>query len=1190
MKVKQLDVIGFKSFVDKTTVLFPHGICAVVGPNGCGKSNIVDAMRWVMGEQSVKQLRGKSMEDVIFAGTEKKPPLNMAEVSLTLINDNGSTPEEYRQFSEIMVSRRLFRSGESAYFINKQPCRLKDIQNLLMGTGVGSRTYGVVEQGRVVALIDASPEERRFFIEEAAGITRYKSRKNEAIQKINRTQQNLLRVNDVIVEVKRQMNSLRRQARKAERYKTFQTKIEHLEVMLATYRYKVICDKMREAEALTQSLMDTDFKHESELAKLDAAIEEIKQERAAKHQNISEHKAQRHQLQRVIDKLEQDIDYAAKEIERLSNEADQLKAELKETDEKKQSITAECHQLEEQRQALQQDIEKTKETLKQSKESEQAVKERLAELNQSLEANKAELINLASRRAAYENTLENASRQRSGLSRRLDQIKKEKSQTENEIAKLEKEKTKCEEDNNALVQSIAETVEALEYLDKQLEEKRQALSRQVRKVQTMEAERQKVRSRYGALKKMDDNYEWFREGVRVIMRDWNTKGPDETGIYGLVADIIEPETTYEDAVEAALGETLQYVLVKDQEGGMEAIDFLRAQSAGRSGFIPVKALRPMIDKDHTVLPDGQELLINNIKVKQGYQQVVQSLLGHVLVAENLETALQLWNRNGSRQAIVTRQGDRVCQQGILIGGSPENGSSGILAKKKEMKELTEQISDLDVSMEAAKSEQKQLEGETVELETEVQKARQALSQENQHQIQVEKELYRLQEKFKHTRHHLEILDLESQQIEGEQADVEQELYRHQGVVAELAKEIQTVESTIAGTNAKIEEVSEDLEAASQKVVGLKLELTTLEAQCDHAENTLRRLKDFQNDRLKKLNQLSQQVKQREEDRVATQDRLAKDRDRLERLYAGLKTMEETLAESEAGYQAIEGMLEQNDRALSKVRSAQQETAQKIQQLELKQSERRMTRDQLIGRIHENYHLNIETSCNEFDADNFSEEETQTALARYRKRAARIGEVNLGAIHEYENLSERHRSLTEQRDDLIGAIEALHRVIRKINRTSLKQFVKAFKAVNEKLQIVFPRLFEGGTANLVLMDPKRPLESGVSYLVHPPGKKLTRMSLLSGGEKALAAIAMIFSLFLIKPAAFCVLDEIDAPLDDINVVRFNHLLREIGNESQVIVITHSKQTMEMADALFGVTMEDKGISKLVSLNFTNNRES
>jgi chromosome segregation protein len=1156
MKIRELHITGFKSFVDKTTVVFPEGISAVVGPNGCGKSNIVDAIRWVMGEQSVKQLRGKSMEDVIFSGTDKRSPLNVAEVALTLINDNGNTPAQYREFSEIMVARRLFRSGESAYFINKQPCRLKDIQNLLMGSGVGSRTYAVIEQARITSLIDAGPEERRFFVEEAAGTTRYKSRKNEALRKIERTQQNLVRINDIITEVKRHINSLKRQAKKAERYKVYQEQVERLEVGLATYHYKTISAEIHETEALLQSLRDKDFKHGSQLAKLDAAIEEIKHQRAAKDREISQHKAERYRLQRTIDKLDGDLEYGTKDLKRLITEAEELKVEIKEIEKKDHEISLECHNLNETSLALQQDIEKIKETLKQEEPTEQALKDRLAELNQTLETDKAELMDLATRKAAYQNTLQNTSQNKATLARRLAHINKEKAQTEAELVRLEKGLTK--------------------------------LARQVRKVQTMEAEKHKIRSRHAALKKMDENYEWYKEGVRAIMRGLNSQDPNQTGIHGLVADVIEAVPSYEDAIEAALGETLQYVIVRDQEGGVAAIDYLHAQSAGRGGFIPIKGLRPIMDTKTAVpvrasLPDSLSPLIDHMKVKEGYEDLVQSLVGHVLVAEDLNAALKLWKQNGFCQAVVTGKGDRVCPQGILIGGSRDNAASGILAKKREIMELGKQLSQLETSTGEAKSGQQRLEAETIALETQIQEARQIQRQKTQEEMDLEKELYRLGEELKHAHHRLKILDLEAQQIKGEETDLDRELSGYEEVLSELSHGIQTEESAIAQKSGEIKKASESLESLNQMLVGLRLELTRLQAQHDNAQNDLRRLRNFQDEAMEKLSSLTRHLTQKEQDKIAVEQRLARDRDKISRLNAELKILEEASHEMEAGYQTIEGMLEENDQALSDVRSAQQQALQKIQQLELKQAERGMQREHLVSRIQESYHRDIKSSDHEDDTGGLSVEEIEGALARCREQITRIGDVNLAAIQEYEALEERYRFLTEQRDDLVEAIEALRRVIRKINRTSLKQFMKTFKAVNEKLQEVFPALFEGGTARLVLTDPKSPLESGVSFFVHPPGKKLTRMSLLSTGEKALSAIALIFSLFLIKPTAFCVFDEIDAPLDDVNAYRFNHLLRQIGKESQVIVITHNKQTMEVADALFGVTMEDKGISKLISIN-------
>lgn len=1161
----------------------------MVGPNGCGKSNIVDAIRWVMGEQSVKMLRGKSMEDLIFSGTEKRPPLNMAEVTLTLINDNGNTPEQYREFSEIMVARRLFRSGESVYLINKQPCRLKDIQDLLMGSGVGSRTYAVIEQAKINTLIDSGPEERRFFVEEAAGTTRYKSRKNEAIRKIERTQQNLVRINDVITEVKRQINSLKRQARKAERYKHHQKQVERLEVGLATYQYNTISVEMRETEALLQSLQDTDIKHESQLAKLDAAIEEIKRQRSAKNQEISENKARRYQLQRTIDKLEGDREYGTKELQRLITEADQLKVEINEIEEKDHVISLECRNLDERAFALQHDIEKISETVKQEEPAERGLKDRLAEINQTLETKKAELMDLATRKAAYQNTLQNMSRNKTSLGRRLEHIKKEKGQSEAELARLQKELTKAIERLHALKIDLKEISESLYFSNDLLLKKREALGKQARKVQIMESEKHKIRSRHAALKKMDKNYEWYKEGVRAIMRALTSQDPEQTGIHGLVADVIEAEPSYEDAVEAALGETLQYVIVRDHDGGVAAIDYLRAKSAGRGGFIPIKGLRPIMDADTSPVPvqgsssDSLSPLIGHIKVKEGYEHLVQSLVGHVVVAEDLKVALELWNRNGLRQTVVTGKGDRVSPQGILIGGSSNNAASGILSKKREIRELGKQLEQLETSSAEAKSIQERLQAETIELEIQIQKARQIQHQKGQQEMDLEKEHYRLGEELKHAKNRLKILDLEAQQINGEKTDLDRELSGYEEVLSELSHGIQTTESAIVQKSDEIKKASENLECFNQKLMGLRLELTRLQAQHDNAQNDLRRLRNYQGESLEKLSYLTRQLKQREEDKVAVEQRLASDQDKIAHSYAELKTVEETSDEMEAEYQTIEGMLEENDRALSDVRSAQQQALQKIQQLELKQAERRMRREHLVSRIQESYHRDIESSDYEDDTGDLSVEEMEGELVRYREQITKMGDVNLAAIQEYETLEERYRFLTEQRDDLLQAIEALRRVIRKINRTSLKQFMKTFRAVNEKLQEVFPGLFEGGTARLALADPKKPLESGVTFFVHPPGKKLTRMSLLSSGEKALAAISLIFSLFLIKPSAFCVFDEIDAPLDDANSHRFNQLLRKIGIESQVIMITHNKQTMEVADALFGVTMEDKGISKLISIN-------
>ncbi|MBW2107304.1 MAG: AAA family ATPase, partial [Deltaproteobacteria bacterium] len=452
-------------------------------------------------------------------------------------------------------------------------------------------------------------------------------------------------------------------------------------------------------------------------------------------------------------------------------------------------------------------------------------------------------------------------------------------------------------------------------------------------------------------------------------------------------------------------------------------------------------------------------------------------------------------------------------------------------------------------------------------------------------VELEKEEYRFQETLKQSRRHKEMLALEAVQLEGERTDLEAELSGYQEHIDRIKEQIRKEKSAIETCTRAVEELSRDLDETGERIVELKLRLTTFGAELEGAENTLRRLNTFRDDGEKRVSQLEVTLKRIEEDKAATGARLETDQTTLRDLYAQLEALEKTLEHSEVEYQAIEGTLQQNDQALSEVRTKREETFQKIQQVELKQTERRMRRDHLEAQIHEKYRLSLAQVQEALDVEGLCVEDTQQALEHSRERIARIGEVNLTAIEEFEALNERYRLLTEQRDDLVDAIETLHRIIRRINRVSLKRFMKTFKAVNDKLQEIFPKLFEGGTARLELTNPRRPLDSGVAFMVRPPGKKLTRMSLLSGGEKALSAIALVFSIFLIKPSAFCVFDEIDAPLDHVNVHRFNQILKEIGKQSQVIMITHDRQTMEAANALFGVTMEQKGISKLISLDLS-----
>jgi chromosome segregation protein len=1201
MKLKKLEINGFKSFVDKASIQFPPGISAVVGPNGCGKSNIVDAIKWVMGEQSVKQLRGKSMEDVIFSGSNGKPALNMAEVSLTLANDNGTAPEELKDFSEIMLTRRLYRSGESGYFINKQPCRLKDVQNVFLGSGLGSKSYSVIQQGSIGAMTDAGPEERRVIIEEAAGVTRYKTRKKEALSKVRATNDNILRVSDIITEIKRQMSGLKRQARKAERYKKFQKRVRELDICLALHYYDEYTRQIDESDTLLKDLNNTDIEHSTQLKKLDAALEKIKFDRAAKNQEISDQKSYIFETQRNIDRMENDKAHLFKDVERLTYEFVELESARKNLEEKNKDLLAEIQGGEDQNIRIQEEITSVRSLLDKELSASQNIKNELSELNQELETCKANLMDLVTREAQYKNIYQNATNSKEGLKRRLKRIDEEELITRRRVSELKNKNNKAEEHLNSYKTEIDDLKNTIDIIQKQLHEKNKALAEQVKQVQTLELELNKVKSSYTTLKKMEGNFEWYKGGVRALMKKSQAAKKDVSsgssqkepgdGILGLMADILEPEPAYGTAVEAVLGESLQYILVENQETAVGSIDYLQKTAAGRSGFIPIASVKNMISNpDHQT--DHSKYLLNHVAIKSGFEQIAQALLGHVIVTTDIREAIDIFNQNGKLQTVVTQNGDLISHQGIMVGGSKDN-LSGILAKKQEIKDIEEKIIKIDQKLHQAQDRQKELESEAINIESNLQKLRESENKAKHNEVEAEKALYKVSEDLKNTLRHLEIVRLEQEQLLGEESDVDEEVAKYNKAVSEIENQVKNAQDLVSDKLEQIRTVSSDVEAFNQKIIDLRLELTALNAKLENSNNTLKRLKEFQSDGIQRIEQISKDLIQKKQKKHHLEEKIQEFEQTLSGMYEDMKLLEKTLENNEADYIAIDSKLKENDSTLSEIQNEREKILQKIRMVELEQSQQLIKRENIANRLEESYHQPIPVLRSESESlaieNDLRVDEIEDELTRTKNRIERFDDVNLGAIKEYEQLKERFDFLTEQREDLVKALGDLHKVIKKINKISQERFLKTFDEVNSQLQEVFPRLFEGGSARLVLTEPDNPLETGIEFMIHPPGKKLTRMSLLSGGEKALSAIALIFSIFLIKPTAFCLMDEIDASLDEINVFRFNDLLQIIGEKSQIIMITHNKKSMEFADTLFGITMEKKGVSKIVSVNLNSKED-
>jgi chromosome segregation protein len=1207
MKLKKLEIIGFKSFLDKASISFPPGVSAVVGPNGCGKSNIVDALRWVMGEQSVKQLRGKSKEDIIFAGANNKAPTNMAEVSITLLNDNGSAPEAFKDYSEIMVTRRLFRSGESAYLINKQPCRLKDVHDIFMGSGMGARTYSVIGQGNIGAITDAGPDERRAFVEEAAGVTRYKARKAETLSKIKSTNQNLLRVNDIITEVERQMLGLKRQAQKAERYKNYQQEIKRLDSFLLSHYYDDMSAQIQRATKRLQKYQDEDLSRSSRIKGLDAAVQDTKLKRWETNQKIATQKSRKHELERKADRAETELSHSKTDTLRFEEEIVELEDTRESLEIKNQRLESDVLQMKEKMAYLEGELVTVARQLTKENKDSSELREDLAKRKSRLETLKNELMQLvteeARRKSSHQTTIES----KEGVQRRLRRMDEEvviADQKMRQLAQnadaLTEELTRIKDDIDAYSRHIAN-------LNDRLDQKKALLADQNKISQKLAYERNKVRSKYSALKKMADNFDWYRDGVKAVMRAHKsvatspapmeeTKAaspaapPLKAEILGITADVLDADQPYQVALDAVLGEALQYIIVGTQTDGMAAIDYLRTQNAGRSGFIPIK---DMAGEDFTAaaLP-GQSLLLDHVRIKPGFETVGHTLLDGVMVVSSIEEAASLCHNAEKNTRMVTLAGEVFSPSGIMVGGSQDK-LSGILSKKQELTRLTDRMAHLDQDLAKADAEQKELEEALRTIENELQQLRRSKNESVQFETETEKELYRLTEELKHAKNHLHLVKNEQEQLLDEEEELGLDLEKQERMLARVSTDIQTLKATIDEHAREIETVSEQLETFSQNTVDLKLKQTTFTSDLANSRNTLNRLIEFKNDGQAQLAQFARDAAQKREKQEELKRKSAQNQVLLKTIYHEIEALDQKLAANESDFQDLDAILKKTDDHIALIQKEREALQKDIRALEIELSEKKVKLENIENRCEERYHVNI-ASLQATLAGHAAEEapplmkvsQMEAELARVKARLASIGDVNLSAIEEYRLLKERYDFLVEQRDDLVTAIEDLHKVIRKINKITQERFLATFNAVNDKLKEVFPKLFEGGTAWLELTDPKNLLESGVEYMVQPAGKKLTRMSLLSGGEKALSAIAFIFSIFLLKPASFCLMDEIDAPLDDANVFRFNQLLKIIGQNSQIVMITHNKRSMEFADTLFGITMEQKGISKVVSVNLQN----
>jgi len=1193
MRLLKLEITGFKSFQNKTTLFFPRGITAVVGPNGCGKSNIVDALRWVMGEQSVKQLRGKSMEDLIFSGADGKQPLNMAEVSLLIDNSargetgGDSTDSPMAVYTEIMITRRVYRSGESVYMINRQACRLKDIHNLFLGSGTGKNSFAVIGQGNIGALTDASPEERRYFIEDAADITKYKERKKETLSRIKTTRENLTRISDIMGELKRRLGTLERQAARAKKYKEYKTRVKTLEISIALWYFENICRDIREKTASYEQTSDRDKKLDAAIADLEIIQDRIKLTLYEKKQALSGLNQNTFDIQRSLDKKESDLEHLTREIRRIIKEIKEVRRKRLEVSEKNLSLSCEIEvernthvDVDDLIITREKDLARENERLEAGKSQQKSLEQTRKELNQTH-------MVLAGDEAKKANILANAEQRKNSLMRRLRQVDdelllSEKDLTQARLVKenIEKESKQVHTKTGALAAEKAETVQSLKTEKDERDQLRASLK-------ILEIELSAHRSRYTTLKTMDDQFEWYGSGVQSLMNRLKNSG--STLVKGILADKLRPSTGYEKAAEALLGDVLQYLVVESSENAEVLIQDLADHNEGQCGFITLDSLEspPEIET-----PSGFTLLSSQVSCLPEDRDLVRFILGNAMVADDLAQALHLHKTMRPAFPLVTRNGERITEKGLIVGGGNQNGSS-IFAKKAELAETQatvleweEKKSLLSTSVQTAESQVNQWtlkESHLTEL----------IASAEKDKTRVEKELYMATETLRQAERKRDVLSLEQERLEGDGEDIDTDLAREKTALDRIRIDIRAHEARIKDLGEQLHSVAETLEKQAGLIVELKMDLARLKAESDNHHSSLKRLEDFLDDSIKRLARLTHE--ELEKKHLIRSHSRNRNIDRAERqdLMRRLKILMEQSELSRRDVSEIEKSLKERDAEKSNLEKLKTKERETLRVLDLELSQLKIRRENITARIEEKYHHQInqyklefaENEHDRIDVSTLNIPFLETELEDLNTRIAQLGDVNLGSIAEYDEIKERYDFMESQGKDLEKSLADLETIIDKINDVSKERFLQTFDAINEKLATLFPTLFEGGSARMILTDPSIPLETGVELMIQPPGKKLTRLSLLSGGEKALSAIAFVFSVFLIKPASFCIMDEIDAPLDDANVTRFNNLVKHIGDQSQILVITHNKVTMEFADILFGVTMEKKGVSKIVSVSLS-----
>lgn len=1177
MYLKRMELQGFKSFADRTVLEFKPGITSVIGPNGSGKSNISDAIRWVLGEQSMKSLRGSKSEDIIFAGTQARKSLGFAEVSIVIDNSDGKLPVEY---TEVTVTRKLYRSGETGYFINKTPCRLKDILELFMDTGIGKDGYSIIGQGKIDEILSNKSEDRRHIFEEAAGIVKYRTRKQESEKKLEQTKLNLLRINDILAEIESSIEPLKLQADKAKQFLDLREELKSIEVGLFVHNINTYKEKL---EQLVNDMDILTSQKESE----DDKMQELQTRKENLRTAIDEITSQIEQVQNLgfessnkIEKINSEIGINNERIQNNERNIVRLRTEIEEVKARILDLEEEQKQKLEKKTSLGSNKQKFESELKQ-KEAE------LAELTQKLSSKELEIEDQKQLVEANNDKKYELAGEINTLDANFENLEKRKKQVQNEISSAISELDLARGDKQELSKGFYELEAKRNTASKNLESKQTAKNESLSKIKQYEDEVAKLeynqrmkQARHQFLVETEKEKEGYNKTVKSLLISCEKDSALNKGIHGVLANLISVNKEYEVAIEMCLGQALQNIVTETEQDAKKLIEYLRKNSLGRASFLPITSVKGRKLEKLTQMEGVIGIASDLIKADKKYEQIILNLLGRTVIVKDMDTAINLAKRDKYSFRIVTLQGDIISATGSISGGSVQQKSVNILGRSREIEEIEKELNKIAKQIEQKKQEKEEyansigdLIEETAKLEKDLQETDIVYATEKQKMVAIEENIARLEARRDKLKQEEKDIEVQKEQNRGQKAEKEAQAVEFTKQIDELNKVIEEFAINNKDNQKYIDDLNFD-------ITNLKISVSSFDESENSIDEIVERIKQDIENNNKSVEMKSKNIEETQKDNENLKISIENLQNQIEQIKENVANSTTKVEELKQERTMQNDKLAKTEEDISNEFNLLEGLKEQILKLDVKKAKLEQEIQEITDELWEEYELTPNNTEDYPKPNNVA-----TAQKRVNELKAQIkdlGSINIDSIEEYKKTKERYDFMSEQRLDLENTAAKLRKIINEMLNTMQVQFREKFDIISKNFNEVFVELFGGGKAELILEDENNILECGIDIRVQPTGKKLQNMMLLSGGEKAFTAIALLFAILKMNPAPFCILDEIEAALDDVNVYRFAEYLKKFCKETQFLVITHRKGTMEAADTVYGVTMEENGVSKLLSI--------